>query len=433
MIATERRGVCALELTGEKASGPVYLKFHSPSHSIWFGDAEGYTFDSIGRPFAVFLRERRYRRALDGRVVETWWEPAARGERIRRVRVLPATEARDLLALGRSRIAALAAAIHAGRYRFLEVSHPHRRQPDPEELQQFLQQILSWDEQRLDADIQVFRSIYRPVSILPPDQYLALYVQATVGCYYNRCTFCDFYRDRPYYELNDSEFQRHLEAVEAYFGDALEMRKSLFLGDANALYMPVERLRKRFRILNQRYAIGGKESDGRPRFDGVFSFIDAFTGSHLPAEVLRDLARLGLRRVYIGFETGHEPLRRLLQKPGKTAQVVQAVRNVKGAGIAVGLIFLIGVGGEKFAAAHRRDSVAALAQLSLGRDDLIYLSDLVVHENSDYRRVAESEGWRILSAEELHAERRKWMDAIRRLPGLRRLRIANYDIREFVY
>ena len=36
-----------------------------------------------------------------------------------------------------------------------------------------------------------------PASILLP-QYLALVLQATEGCSYNRCTFCDFYRDRPF-------------------------------------------------------------------------------------------------------------------------------------------------------------------------------------------------------------------------------------------
>ena len=37
--------------------------------------------------------------------------------------------------------------------------------------------------------------VYSPVGILPPDQYLALVVQATRGCAFNTCTFCDLYRD----------------------------------------------------------------------------------------------------------------------------------------------------------------------------------------------------------------------------------------------
>jgi len=38
----------------------------------------------------------------------------------------------------------------------------------------------------------------KPVGILPPDQYMAVVLQAAEGCAFNTCTFCDFYRDRSF-------------------------------------------------------------------------------------------------------------------------------------------------------------------------------------------------------------------------------------------
>ena len=100
-----------------------------------------------------------------------------------------------------------------------------------------------WDWAALQADARRFGEIYRPVSILPPDQYLALVVQATEGCSYNQCTFCDFYRDRPFRVKSADELRAHIAAVQAFFGPALGLRKSLFLADANALVVPMPRLR----------------------------------------------------------------------------------------------------------------------------------------------------------------------------------------------
>jgi radical SAM superfamily enzyme YgiQ (UPF0313 family) len=63
----------------------------------------------------------------------------------------------------------------------------------------WLSHIAGWNWDRLEGEAGPFRnSIYKPVSILPPDQYLALVVQATEGCSYNECSFCTFYRDRPF-------------------------------------------------------------------------------------------------------------------------------------------------------------------------------------------------------------------------------------------
>ena len=49
------------------------------------------------------------------------------------------------------------------------------------------------------TDISRFHQIYKPISILPPDQYQALVLQATEGCSFNTCTFCALYRDRRFH------------------------------------------------------------------------------------------------------------------------------------------------------------------------------------------------------------------------------------------
>ncbi|HSP92578.1 MAG TPA: hypothetical protein VLN08_16805, partial [Vicinamibacterales bacterium] len=67
------------------------------------------------------------------------------------------------------------------------------------------------------ADADRFRLVYGRVGILPPDQYLSLVVQATEGCSFNSCTFCDLYHEG-YRVKTPEEFRRHVADVLGYLG-----------------------------------------------------------------------------------------------------------------------------------------------------------------------------------------------------------------------
>ena len=78
------------------------------------------------------------------------------------------------------------------------------------------------------------------------------------------------------------------------------------------------------------------------------------------------MAELGLKRVYIGLESGHDPLLEFVRKPGHAQDAIETVQTIKAAGINVGLIVMIGLGGDRFAAGHVADTIAVLNQMPLG-------------------------------------------------------------------
>src|SRR5690606_10619734 len=118
-------------------------------------------------------------------------------------------------------------------------------------------------------------------------------------------------------------------------------RKGLFLADGNALALSQGRLEPLFNIAREAF----------PGHD-LYSFIDVYTGERRSIEDWRGLGALGLKRVYIGMETGHDALLRFLNKPGSAAELVQFVRDLKAAGLLVGLIVMVGVGGTEYKATH---------------------------------------------------------------------------------
>src|SRR5512137_190321 len=229
------------------------------------------------------------------------------------------------------------------------------------------------------ADAARFALVFGRVGILPPDQYLSLVVQATDGCSFNTCTFCDLYNEG-YRVKTPEEFRQHVAGVLAYLGASASLRsRGIFLGAANALAVPMARLLPIFETLLD-------ELDAARL--GVTAFVDGFTGALKTSAEYRLLSHLGLRRVYVGLESGHDPLLSFVRKPGTAAAAEATVRAIKAAGVHVGVIVMVGLGGRAYAEGHERDTVGVLNAMGLGEGDLVYFSDLVEVPSTSYPLIA---------------------------------------------
>ena len=278
-----------------------------------------------------------------------------------------------------------------------------RPQADGELLRRLDEEILPWTPEALLDEARRFARVYKPISILPPDQYLSVVLQATEGCTWNKCTFCTFYQDRPFHVKSEDEFQRHIEDVLAFFGRGLLMRKSVFLGDGNALALSQRRLLPLMEMTRAAF----------PDMP-IYSFIDVYTGERKSEADWRALAELGLHRIYIGMETGFDPLLALLNKPGSREELVEFVARLKAAGLQVGLIVMIGVGGVEYRGAHAEATLATLERLPLGQGDLVYLSPFIERPGSEYARLRRAQGLTPMSEDEIEAELSRWARRLRR-------------------
>jgi hypothetical protein len=380
--------------------GAITVRIRPQVINLLVGDeAPSYSFDLAGRLIGAFAGGVNYRRGLDNRVLSKWRGSAG----IRQRRWLTAEEACSFLTDAYGLAGRAAAATGDPRLAVLQ----------------------DWDWTALQTDAGRFAEVYRPVSILPPDQYLALVVQATEGCSYNQCTFCDFYRDRPFRVKSADELRTHIAAARAFFGPAIGLRKSLFLADANALVAPMPRLRAWLDVIAEARVL--------PTGAGIFSFMDAFDVQRKTADEWAELAARGLRRVYIGMETGDDGLLRWLRKPGTAADVSDAVSLSKGADIAVSVIVMTGVGGERYAEAHVCGTIAALNAMPLGAGDIVYFSPFVAQPGSEYGTMAATEHVRPLSDAEIAAQEVAIRAALRPHDLKHPPQFSRYDIREFIY
>jgi hypothetical protein len=412
------------EFTIPTLPATVSLSLRPASTSIMLDHDQVYAFDGAGRLLTAFSDERLYKRGLDHRMLVKW-RPDAPGRPEHIHRDVPDDEKRRLVDTVRNVIGQIVDAL------------PPNAPPGCRER---LEHIVQWDSRAYAADRERFAQVYQPVPILPPDQYLALVLQATEGCHYNHCTFCRFYRRRRFRIKSTAEFATHITAAREFLGAGLGMRRTIFLADANALVAPTERLINFFDAINNAFEVAPAQLNGAALADwraqhplgvtGIYSFLDAFTGKRKTREEFETLVTRGLRRVYIGMESGHTPLLEFLCKPSMPDDVRAVVQAAKVAGANVGVIIMLGIGGERYAAGHVADTIAVVNSLGLDASDILYFSPFVDEPGSEYDALTSAAGVRPLTGEEIQDQGR----AIR--AGLRFValpRISTYDVREFIY
>ncbi len=374
------------------------------------------SYDLCGRPYVLVRGGWTWRRALDGRLLQKG--SGGDGSRVRRV--VPAHAGDSTLDAARSEVEEV--------LRVVEGDSSLEAAVRDEALRR-LRRIVRMDGAQLRRDAERFGTIYRPVGILPPDQYLALVVQATEGCAWNACAFCELYRNTAFHVKTPDELRDHLAALLDYFGESLALRRSLFLADANALCVPHDQLMTLLETLAAELPMAPAQLAGA----GIYSFVDTWSGARKGPAEYREYARHGLRRVYTGLETGDPELLAWLNKPGSPEEAVELVSTLREAGVAVGVIVLLGAGGERFSAAHVSRTAEVLSRMRLGPEDLLYFSELVEPTGREYARRADAEDLQPLGPEACARQRQVITRAFSPADTTHPPRTATYDLREFVY
>ena len=383
------------------------------------GGEEIYAFDHAGRFFTAWRENRLYRRALDGRVMEKHTDRRGRHP-VKHRRFLDAGERSALV---NDAAAAARVTLRALRDGTAELLWALPEPSDRSRADRMVAAAAGFDAEAAEADRQQFEAVYTPVSILPPDRYLALVVQITEGCHWNRCTFCSFYRDRAFRVKPLADLTAHLEAIMAFFGEGLTLRRGVFLGDANALLLPAADLGPRLDLVTR--CLPEHTQD-------VSAFIDVFTGHHKGAADFEALRARGLRRIYMGVETGDDGLLAFLNKPQNAAEAAELVRSVKAAGLAVGVIAMAGIGGRAYWRRHVEATLDVLGRMALGTGDLVYVSAFTAPATGPYAERARAEGIAPLDHDAVGDQVEELLRGAAAVVGLG-TRIAPYDIEEFLY
>ena len=239
--------------------------------------------------------------------------------------------------------------------------------------------------------------IYRP-----PSEHDALILQATIGCSWNNCTYCDMHRDKPTFRLRDlDEARADLRMAAETYGHRIQ---KLFIADGNALCMPMEHW---LPILEDaRYLF--------PRLRRVSCYAMASDVLDKTPDELTTLRANGLALLYMGPESGDEiTMRRIAKGPRPEGtdrtddylyrQHVDAAARARKAGMKLSAIFLLGAGGVERSREHAEGSARLATEMD---PDFLSALTLTVVPGTPLARTRERLNWSLPPVEGLLSELR---------------------------
>jgi len=172
----------------------------------------------------------------------------------------------------------------------------------------------------------------------PPSEAGSLILQVTVGCSWNRCTFCGMYRGKSFRVRPLAEVEGEIAAV-ARLGWAPQR---VFLADGDALAAPEEFLAGVLEAIRAHL----------PGVQRVGVYGDSRAILRLGAAGLVRLKDLGLGIIYFGVESGDDLTLRAVRKGATAARQLQACRAVTEAGVKLSVMVLLGLAGVEGSRRH---------------------------------------------------------------------------------
>ncbi|MDX2321991.1 MAG: radical SAM protein [Moritella sp.] len=171
-------------------------------------------------------------------------------------------------------------------------------------------------------------NIYRP-----PPEHDAYILQCTIGCSYNKCTYCAMYKDVRYQVRTIEALKEDIQMAKSAYGSSV---KKVFLSDGDAISLPTEML---VEILSELYAVF-------PKLNHVSTYAGPQSTLSKTEEELKQLKEAGLTMTYLGVESGADEVLSAVRKGVTAEEMLKAGSSIVQAGIKLVAMVMIGLGGS---------------------------------------------------------------------------------------
>ncbi len=183
-------------------------------------------------------------------------------------------------------------------------------------------------------------TVYRP-----PSEAGSLIIQLTIGCARNTCTFCNMYKDKKFRIRPLDEVAEDLEMARNYY-NRVQVRR-IFLADGDALIVKTDDLCHEYFPEVERISVYGAPKDILNK----------------TPEDLRRLKEAGLDMVYMGLESGSDEVLTDVKKGVNAAEMIEAGKKVREAGMVLSMTVISGLGGKKYWKEHALGSAKVISAI----------------------------------------------------------------------
>ncbi len=193
-----------------------------------------------------------------------------------------------------------------------------------------------------------FPITYNEPLFRPPSEARSLILQITLGCSWNKCSFCEMYTSKQFKARKEEEVFNDIEAFIPY---ASQINR-IFLADGDPLVLSTGRLLRILNKLNQTF----------PNLKRISTYASPNNLNKKSLEDLKMLKAAGLTLLYIGIESGDDETLSYIQKGETFQSTVDGINKSKAAGIDASVMIINGVGGRQFSKQHAIRSAEVLNQ-----------------------------------------------------------------------
>ena len=185
--------------------------------------------------------------------------------------------------------------------------------------------------------------------IRPPSEAHSIILQVSVGCSHNKCTFCGAYKGVRFRIKDAATINTDIAFAARY----CKKQKRVFLSDGDALIIPTARLVEIFSTIRQNL----------PWVNRISIYGNAKSILNKTVEDLKRLKTLGLDRVYMGLESGHDPTLKNIRKGVTAEQMIAAAAMVRAAGLFLSVTVLLGIAGSVQSTLHATETGRVLTRM----------------------------------------------------------------------
>lgn len=189
--------------------------------------------------------------------------------------------------------------------------------------------------------------IYEGSIFRPPSEAHSLILQATIGCSWNKCTFCTAFQEKEFRIKTLDEIRNDVRGIYQFYRDTTR----IFLADGNALCIPTDDLVEIIEYLYSTFS----------RLERVSIYggpLDIMKKSEKELERLKDA---GLKLVYFGLESGSDEVLKRIRKGVLSDIMIETGRKVKKAGLMLSTIFILGLGGVELSSKHSLETARVVS------------------------------------------------------------------------
>ena len=176
----------------------------------------------------------------------------------------------------------------------------------------------------------------------PPSEAHSLIFQVTLGCSFNKCSFCNMYRTKEYSERPLDEIYKEIELMSNFYPDT----KRVFLADGDALNLETDKLIKIITKIRQELM----------HLERISCYSMPKNLMQKSKEDLKNLKSSGLDMLYLGIESGNDKILRKVTKGASSKIIIESCKKAKEAEFTLSCMIILGLGGKRYTSEHAVDT-----------------------------------------------------------------------------